>query len=50
MVENYNPNYERQNGEAELKRTSNYNAYKEHTSDPVSKLKYWKTVKMLSKI
>ncbi|MRB36046.1 type I restriction endonuclease subunit R [Bacillus thuringiensis] len=45
MVANYNPNYEKQNGEAELKRTSDYNAYKEHTSNPVNKLKYWKTVK-----
>ncbi|MDF9887872.1 type I restriction enzyme R subunit [Bacillus sp. LEw-kw-24] len=45
MVANYNPNHERQNGEAELKRTSDYNAYKEHASDPVTKLKYWKTVK-----
>lgn len=45
MVANYNPNHERQNGEAELKRTSNYTAYKEHASDPVAKLKYWKTVK-----
>ncbi|WP_242254846.1 type I restriction endonuclease subunit R [Bacillus cereus group sp. BfR-BA-01403] len=45
MVANYNPNHERQNGEAELKRTSDYAAYKEHASDPVAKLKYWKTVK-----
>ncbi|QWG37430.1 type I restriction endonuclease subunit R [Bacillus mycoides] len=45
MVANYNPNHERQNGEAELKRTSDYNAYKEHASDPVTKLKYWKNVK-----
>ncbi|COF84302.1 type I restriction-modification system restriction subunit [Streptococcus pneumoniae] len=45
MVANYNPNHERQNGEAELKRTSDYTAYKEHASDPVAKLKYWKTVK-----
>lgn len=45
MVANYNPNHEKQNGEAELKRTSNYEAYKEHTNNPVTKLKYWKTVK-----
>lgn len=45
MVANYNPNHERQNGEAELKRTSDYAAYKKHASDPVAKLKYWKTVK-----
>ncbi|PGE91772.1 type I restriction endonuclease subunit R [Bacillus toyonensis] len=45
MVANYNPNLEKQNGEAELKRTSNYEAYKEHATNPVIKLKYWKTVK-----
>ncbi|PEC41866.1 DEAD/DEAH box helicase [Priestia megaterium] len=45
MVANYKPTLEKQYGEAELKRTSNYEAYKEHTINPVSKLKYWKTVK-----
>lgn len=45
MVANYNPNLEKQNGEAELKRTSNYEAYKEHATNSVIKLKYWKTVK-----
>ncbi|AOZ94898.1 type I restriction endonuclease subunit R [Paenibacillus crassostreae] len=45
MVANYNQNLEKQNGEAELKRTSDYAAYKEHAENPVAKLKYWKSVK-----
>lgn len=45
MVANYNQNLEKQNGEAELKRTSDYVAYKEHAENPVSRLKYWKSVK-----
>ncbi|MGH0435944.1 type I restriction endonuclease subunit R [Bacillus basilensis] len=45
MVANYNQNLEKQNGEAELKRTSDYEAYKEHAENPVTKLKYWKSVK-----
>lgn len=45
MVANYNPNLQKQNGEAELKRTSDYEGYKEHTENPVVKLKYWKSVK-----
>ncbi|MGK3615399.1 type I restriction endonuclease subunit R [Bacillus cereus] len=45
MVANYNQNFEKQNGEAELKRTSDYEAYKEHAENPVTKLKYWKSVK-----
>lgn len=44
MVENYNPNREKQNGESELKRTSDYDHYKHHTEKPVTKLKYWKKV------
>ena len=45
MVANYNEKLEKQNGEAELKRTSDYEAYKEHAENPVAKLKYWKSVK-----
>jgi len=45
MVANYNPNRDKQNGEAELKRTSDYEAYKEHTEKPVRKLAYWKSVR-----
>ncbi|MGK8833709.1 hypothetical protein ACRS8Y_28355 [Bacillus paranthracis] len=28
-----------------MKRTSDYEAYKEHAKNPVTKLKYWKSVK-----
>lgn len=45
MVSNYNPKKEKQNGEAELKRTSNYEVYKQKAEKPVSKLKYWKSVR-----
>lgn len=45
MVSNYNPKKDRQNGEAELKRTSNYEEYKQKVEEPVSKLKYWKSVR-----
>ena len=45
MVSNYNPKKDRQNGEAELKRTSNYEEYKQKAEEPVSKLKYWKSVR-----
>lgn len=45
MVSNYNPKKEKQNGEAELKRTSNYEVYKQKAEQPVSKLKYWKSVR-----
>ncbi len=45
MVSNYNPKRVRQNGEAELKRTSNYEEYKQKAETPVSKLKYWKSVR-----
>ncbi len=45
VVFNYNENREKQNGEAELKATSDYNKYKENTDQPVSKLKYWKSVR-----
>lgn len=45
LVANYNPTKERQNGEAELKRTSDYSVYSAHTDHPVRKLSYWKEVK-----
>lgn len=44
MIENYNPSKEKQNGEAELKRTSDYEAYKANTENPVRRLSYWKSV------
>ncbi|WP_062350000.1 type I restriction endonuclease subunit R [Bacillus kwashiorkori] len=45
MVANYNPSLDKQNGESELKRTSNYESYKVNTENPVKRLSYWKTVK-----
>ncbi|MDE1549996.1 type I restriction endonuclease subunit R [Jeotgalibaca caeni] len=45
VVNNYNPKKQRQNGENELKESADYNAYKEKVDEPVSKLKYWKTVR-----
>lgn len=45
VVSNYNPMLERQPGEAALKETSNYIEYKESNTNPVSKLKYWSTVR-----
>lgn len=45
VIRNYNPVKEKQIGEAELKHTSNYEAYKEHAEQPVRKLEYWKEVK-----
>lgn len=45
LVDNYDPNREAQNGEAELRHTSNYEFYKANTEDPVSRLRYWRTVK-----
>lgn len=44
MVANYNPNRDKQNGEAELKRTSDYDSYKEHKEKPARKLAYWQSV------
>ncbi|WP_230200156.1 hypothetical protein [Bacillus niameyensis] len=43
VVSNYKPNHKRQNGESELKNTSDYSKYKETNANPVSKLQYWKT-------
>lgn len=47
MVDHYNPYLvdEKQNGEDELQRTSDYECYKANTENPVSKLRYWRTVK-----
>ena len=45
MVANYNPARKKQNGEAELKETSDYEGYKKHTENPVKRLTYWKSVK-----
>ena len=45
VVDNYNPKKEKQNGEAELKHTSNYKVYKANTEEPVSRLTYWKEAK-----
>lgn len=45
VVDNYNPNQTNQNGEDELRNTSDYNVYKENTENPVSKLRYWRSIK-----
>lgn len=45
VVNNYNPNRKRQIGETELKNTSDYTRYKETNPEPVSKLRYWKTIR-----
>ncbi|EDP68172.1 type I restriction-modification system restriction subunit [Carnobacterium sp. AT7] len=44
-VNHYNPKKERQNGESELKRTSDYEAYKATTENPVKRLTYWREIK-----
>ncbi|WP_066415286.1 type I restriction endonuclease subunit R [Sutcliffiella cohnii] len=45
MVANYNPSKDKQSGEAELKRTSDFESYKVNTEKPVKRLSYWKSVK-----
>ncbi|AYW44754.1 type I restriction endonuclease subunit R [Tetragenococcus koreensis] len=45
VMENYNPKKEHQNGENELQRTADYSTYKEKAEEPVSKLKYGKTMR-----
>lgn len=45
MVANYKSNLQKQNGEAELKRTSDYEGYKNHTKNPKKRLTYWKSVR-----
>lgn len=45
LVSNYNPIKDKQSGEAELKRSSDYEGYKASAENPVKKLTYWKAVK-----
>ena len=45
VVNNYNTSKDKQIGEAELKRTSDYEAYRNNTEKPVKRLSYWKTVR-----
>lgn len=45
VVSNYNSKRDRQIGETELKNTSDYDKYKKTNSQPVSKLRYWRTVR-----
>lgn len=45
VVDNYNPGKTNQNGEDELRNTSNYRVYKENAETPVTKLRYWKSIK-----
>ncbi|WP_225744836.1 type I restriction endonuclease subunit R [Marinilactibacillus sp. Marseille-P9653] len=45
VVANYSPKKDKQNGESELKESSDYYAYKDKSEKPVSKLKYWKSVR-----
>ena len=45
VINNYNPKRKRQNGESELKQSADYIAYKAEIDEPVSKLRYWKTVR-----
>ncbi len=45
VVANYNVKKEKQSGESELKQSADYEGYKASTEKPLSKLKYWKTVR-----
>lgn len=45
VMENYNPKRDHQSGENELQRTADYSSYKEKAEEPVSKLKYGKTMR-----
>ncbi len=45
VVANYNVKKEKQSGESELKQSADYERYKASTEKPLSKLKYWKTVR-----
>lgn len=45
VVANYNSQKDKQSGESELKKTSDYAQYRESTEQPVSKLRYWKEVR-----
>lgn len=45
VVNNYNPNRDKQSGENELKQSADYTTYKLVVDNPVPKLKYWKTLR-----
>ncbi|MHC5225909.1 type I restriction endonuclease subunit R [Ignatzschineria sp. LJL83] len=45
MVASFNPDLENQPGEEALKRSANFDLYKSQAENPVSKLRYWRTVK-----
>ena len=45
MVASFNPDLESQPGEDALKKSANFEQYKAQTENPVSKLRYWRTVK-----
>lgn len=45
MVGNYQPSRPKQNGENELKQTSDYEGYKKYTEHPVKRLTYWRSVR-----
>lgn len=49
FVENYNPNRAKQLGETEMRNGSDYLGYKEHTEDPVNKLRYNKALRTASR-
>lgn len=44
-VDHFNPKRDRQPGEHDLKRTSDYEIYKEQTDHPVKRLSYWRETK-----
>lgn len=45
MVASFNPDLENQPGEEALKKSANFDLYKSQAENPVSKLRYWRTVK-----
>ena len=45
FVNNYRRKRKKQNGESELKHTSDYNTYKGISEEPLPKLKYWKILR-----
>ena len=45
MVASFDPDLEKQPGEEALKNSANFEQYKAQTENPVSKLRYWRTVK-----
>ena len=45
LVANFDPSKEDQIGESELRATSDFEAYKANTENPVNRLRYWRTVK-----